>query len=317
MALLPAPPDPTLEAADRALEDAQVRRGRPYMGMSAVGAECPRQLWYSFRHVQEQTFDAATLKRFEDGHRTETLAIERLRMLSDLEVHDVGEDGHQFGFEDLGGHFRGHMDGAILGLIQAPQTWHCLEIKACADKKLDELKKAIADVGQKLALRKWNMVYYAQAILYMDYAGLDRHYLVALSPGGRRWMSVRTDADPVEAQLLKDKAERIIFSARPPERAGRPENLICKWCDYREICHEATSGPQRNCRTCLHSTPEQEGGWSCARWRTDLDNEDQARGCDRHLFIPDLVPFEQIDAGEDRVSYRRPDGTVWIDGATG
>ncbi len=313
MALLPQTADPTLDAADRALEKRQERRGRPYLGMSAIGAECPRQLWYGFRWAQAQSFGAATLKRFEDGHATEAVAIARLRGVEGLELHDVAEDGRQFGFTDLGEHFRGHMDGVVLGLLQAPKTWHVLEIKATAEKKLAELRKAIETRGEKHALRAWNPVYYAQAVLYMDYAGLDRHYLVACSPGARDWHSVRTDADPAEALLLKAKAERIIFSDRPPARAGRPETLICRWCDYANICHEGASA-ERNCRTCLHSTPEQEVGWSCARWRTDLDIEDQARGCERHLFIPDLVPGEQIDADQDRVSYRMPDGSVWVDG---
>ena len=35
---------------------------------------------------------------------------------------------------------------------------------------------------------------------------------------------------------------------------------------------------------------------------------------EKHLFVPDLVPGEQIDAADDRVSYRMPDGSVWIDG---
>jgi hypothetical protein len=33
------------------------------------------------------------------------------------------------------------------------------------------------------------------------------------------------------------------------------------------------------------------------------------------LFIPDLIRGEQIDAGEEWVSYRMPDGSIWIDGA--
>ena len=314
MALLPQTVDPTLEAADRALEAAQVRRGRPYLGMSAIGAECARQLWYGFRWARAQAFDAATLKRFEDGHATEAVAIARLRGVADLELHDVSPDtGRQFGFTDLGEHFRGHMDGVVLGLLQAPKTWHVLEIKATADKKLAELEKTKAGLGEKHALRHWNPTYYAQAILYMDYAGLDRHYLIACSPGGRRWVSIRTDADPAHALILRGKADRIIFAATPPARIGGPESFACRWCDYAPICH-GDDGAERNCRTCLHSTPEAEGGWSCARWAgLDLDHAQQAEGCRNHLFIPDLVPFEQIDAAQDRVTYRRRDGTLWID----
>lgn len=314
MVAVPDTIDPTLAAADEALVANQERRTRPYMGMSAIGTECARKLWLDFRWVAPANFNAATLKRFADGHATEAVAIARLKAVDELEVHDVGEDGQQFGFEDLNGHMRGHMDGVILGLRQAPRSWHVLEIKACADKKLAELRKAIRDVGEKLALRAWNPVYYAQAILYCHYAGLDRHYLVACSPGARDWHSVRTEADPVEAARLIEKARRIVFSAMPPVKIGGPDNFQCRWCDRADVCHEG-AGVDRNCRTCLHVTPEEEGGWSCARWAgLELDRAQQAEGCPHHLFIPALVPAEQVDATQDSVTYRMPDGSIWVDG---
>jgi hypothetical protein len=45
-----------------------------------------------------------------------------------------------------------------------------------------------------------------------------------------------------------------------------------------------------------------------------LTRREQETGCAAHLYIPDLIPGEQLDAGEDWVSYRLPDGTEWRDG---
>ena len=45
-----------------------------------------------------------------------------------------------------------------------------------------------------------------------------------------------------------------------------------------------------------------------------LSPEEQRRGCPQHLFIPDLVPGTPIDAGEDWVEYRLPDGSIWVNG---
>ena len=42
---------------------------------------------------------------------------------------------------------------------------------------------------------------------------------------------------------------------------------------------------------------------------------DQRRACPRHLFIPDLVPGEVTDAGEDFVSYRMRDSSAWTNDA--
>ena len=50
----------------------------------------------------------------------------------------------------------------------------------------------------------------------------------------------------------------------------------------------------------------------CAR----MSRRDQEAGCAAHLYIPDLVRGEQLDAGEDWVSYRLPDGSEWRDGVS-
>ena len=74
------------------------------------------------------------------------------------------------------------------------------------------------------------------------------------------------------------------------------------------------SGVERHCRSCLHATPVEEGRWHCARHQVLLGRREQEAGCAAHLFVPDLIPGEQIDAGEDWVSYRLRDGSEWLDG---
>jgi hypothetical protein len=309
MAALPAFDDPCLAAADRALEAAQEKRFRSYLGMSQIGDECPRKLFYSFRQAMRPNFDAKTLKRFADGHASEAVAVARLKAVDGIELHDLDSEGEQFGFKDLGDHFSGHMDGVILGLLQAPKTWHVLEIKASAAWK--DLDKAKAKFGDKSALREWNETYYAQAVLYMDYAGLDRHYTIVVSPGGREWTSVRTEANPIHAATLKAKAERIIFTDTAPDRIGGPDSFACKWCDFYGPCHEGAT-PERNCRTCMFAEVRREGGWACAQYGHELSKTDQEAGCDGHRYLPSLVSGEQIDAGPWGVKYRIAAGE-WID----
>ena len=45
-----------------------------------------------------------------------------------------------------------------------------------------------------------------------------------------------------------------------------------------------------------------------------LTSADQRRGCDHHLYIPDLVPGEAVDSGDDHVVYHMNTGATWIDG---
>ena len=325
MAALPMPTNcPTLDAVDREIEARQDRSRRGYLGMSSIGKSCERALWLSFRWAFSTNFKAQTLKLFDDGHRGEDIQAERLRLVPTIELLTHDEDGQQFGFSDFGGHFKGHMDGGIKGILQAPKTWHVWEHKQTAEKKQAKLEKLKAE-NEKAALEQWDYIYFAQGILYMHYSGMTRHYLTAASPGGRHTIAVRTNADDKVAIQLKTKAQRIIKANTLPEGiSDSPAYYECKWCDYYMLCH-GKAIPQVNCRTCVHSTPniDGEGGeWTCARLGRAIDRSEQEAACEYHLFIPALLRnhAEAVDADADTlkwVEYQRPDGSLFRTGFDG
>ena len=233
-------PDPTLEAADAAMiaaERAQPRR--TYLGMSALGDECSRRLWYNFHDPLPQDFDAATLKRFADGHASEDVLVNRIRAVHGVSLMAVDPTtGRQWALEDFGGRLRGHMDGVVIGLLQAPKTWHVFEAKSANEKSFAKLTKLKAEKGEKDALRAWNPTYWAQAILYLGYSEMTRHWLVCCTPGARDWISVRTEFDPAEFASLKDKARRILDARAPLAKLSNDGSwFACKWCHYHARCH--------------------------------------------------------------------------------
>jgi hypothetical protein len=317
--------DPTLDAVDAAIEArGNAEPERPYLGMSAIGRPCSRELWYGFRWCSKKDFDAATLKRFEDGHRTEDLVADRLRLAPGVTLYTIDpRTGGQFGHKDIAGHFRGHMDGCIQGLLQAPKRWHVWEGKATNEKKQSKLQKLKQEKGEKHALAEWDEVYYSQGVLYMHYSGMDRHYLTCDSPGGRTTVSVRTNANPAAAKALIEKARRIIQSPEPLAKiSDRPDWYQCRWCDHHAVCHEGQI-PQASCRTCAHATPEMQGDgrWSCARFDCDLPVDVQRQGdqCPAHVFIPALMPWPAVDADEAAgwIEYQKQDGTKFRNGPGG
>lgn len=242
MAMLPprAQLDPTLDAADQVMVDANLRAApRRYLGMSALGDECSRRLWYRYHQPTQEAFDAPTLRRFADGHAVEAVVIARLRAVPGITLLDVDPDtGRQWDLADFDGQLRGHMDGVIVGLFQSPKTWHCFEVKATNEKSFAKLLKIKAEKGDKQALAAWNPVYAAQAQLYMGYAELTRHYTVVCTPGARDWTSMRTEADPVAFALLRDKADRILHARAPLAKLSNdPAWYACKWCSHHAICH--------------------------------------------------------------------------------
>lgn len=295
----------------------QVNGHRSLLGCSEIGNECDRALWYRFRWTSDRQFDADTLKLFDDGNHGEAVMAARLRMVNGIEIHTIdSKTGKQFFESACEGHFGGSPDGAIHGLLQAPKTWHVWEHKQVSEKKFNKLKKAVDAFGEKAALRAWDVTYYAQAVLYMHLTQMQRHYLTCSTPGGRNTTSCRTEANPEEAIRLLAKARKIIEAQHAPPRISESATFYkCRFCDHAATCHGDVR-PLVNCRTCLHSSPIDSGGWHCARWGEELSIEEQQTACPAHLYIPSMINGMQIDVAEDYswILYKLRDGSEWRDG---
>ena len=295
MATIPIiPHDPTLAAMNAAIEaDGNASPARQYLGMSGIGKPCHRAIWYDFRWATDRQIAASGLRAIQDGFVNEDVTIKRLRMIPGITLWTEGEDGQQIGCEDLSGHFRGHLDGVIEGLLQAPKTPHVWENKAVNQKKFDALKKLISDLGEKQALRNWDTTYYAQAQLYMHYTKLTRHYLTVNTPGGRDTVTCRTEYDKASAQHYIDLARSIIASEGPPMRMSEDAaHWQCKWCDHHTTCH-TPAYPKPTCRSCAHVTAmlDDQCGWHCRKWDDRVPVEVQRTGCDQHLYHPEILHF--------------------------
>jgi hypothetical protein len=307
--------DPTLEAMYKAIEaeaEAQPSWSRT-LGMGNE-QECNRRNAYSFRNAKRERFGYDALFRFDDGHNIEDMTIARLKQIPGVTVLDRDPDTfRQFTFKDIDGHSKGKMDGVIHGLYQAPTKWHVLEIKGVSDKKLGEFRAIKNKVGEKNALKEWNIVYYKQAQKYMNYSDLDRHYCVIGSAGGRNYESCRTEYDAAFAIRHIETARRIITDNALPDRiSSDPQFYLCKQCTFSGICH-GSELPTRDCRNCIHSSPVENGQWFCDRWMKKLENFES---CPAHKFIPDFVAGTPIAADDFSVTYRMKNGGIFKDGET-
>ena len=307
--------DPTLDAADRALEKREnSRAGRTYLGMSMIGG-CERKSYYHFYHAGSEAFNAGTLKNFADGHRTEDLVVERLRMVDGLTV--IANDpltNRQIEVVDFEGHFAGHLDGEILGLKQAPATWHVLEVKCVGEKNFAKFKKIKQKLGEKATLREWNETYYAQHQLYMLYTGRTRGYTVVASSGGRDWDAVRTDFDQEQAEFYARRGQRIVQNPDmlPARLSEDPKFWQCGWCSYHAVCH-AGQPVERNCRTCIYSAPIENAAWVCKRHEKNLSISEQRAGCADQRYRPALIAGQVVSVDDDAVTYALADGDQWVD----
>jgi len=308
MAALPNPPMPTLSAIYAAYEAERSDGFRDHLGASLIGKSCERALWYDFRWVTLVQFPGRILRLFETGNLEEARLVRNLRMTGATVLEVDPESGRQWRVEAHGGHFGGSLDAVAIGLREAPKTWHVVEFKTHSAKSFRDL------VARGVATSKPQ--HWAQMQIYMHLTDLSRALYMAVCKDTDALHVERVRADRPAAERLLDKARRVIGAKRPPSRISEdPTWWECRFCDHRAVCHEGAVA-ESNCRTCLHSTAV-EGGWHCARLDRMLDGAAQRAGCGKHLFVPDLVPGEVADAGDDHVVYRMADGTEWVNDARG
>lgn len=275
------------------------------IGISTAGEPCTRKLWYAFRwFLAPITFDGRMYRLFDTGK------LEEPRMAADLkaigcEVYIENESGQQFRVQDLGGHISGYIDGVALGIPEAPKTWHLLEFKTHSAKSFTEVVKKGVEAAQPK--------HFVQCMLGMGLAEpkLDRALYLAKNKDTDELYAERIRFDKTKFEELIGKLKKVILDDQvPPARiADNADSWSCKFCEYRVACHKLTPVlPVVNCRTCLHSTPQVDGSWHCEKHGNNIDRLVQLKGCSKHLFIPQIMPYELIDADENRLTYKTIDG---------
>jgi len=307
MAALPEIVSPTIAAIEAAVEVAEPRTDEAVIRASSIGDPCEARLWFKFRwaHPPEK-FSGRMLRLFETGRVEEARMIGWLRMAGMTIAEVDPETGRQWEIAALDGHFRGHTDGEGTGVVEAPVTPHLIECKTHNAKSFAQLVK------HKVAVAKPEHV--AQMQVYMHGRRLTRALYIAKNKDTDELHVERVRYDAAAAMMLMAKAERIKAAhVRPPRYSDDPDYYLCRSCAAHAVCHEGAFA-RRNCRTCLHSSPMAGGKWRCERHERDLSFADQQSGCANHLFLPTLVPGEQIDAAAEHVTYRLRSGAEWCDG---
>ena len=325
MATLPEQSQPTVDAIYEAYEEDQESGFRYHLGASLIGVECKRSLWYSFRWATISQFKGRMLRLFQTGHLAEARFVADLRRIG-VTVHDheyIDPDKYaedydkpvkQIGVRDEFGHFGGSLDGMAVGFIEAPKTWHVCEFKTHNEKSFAKLKIE--------GVLKSKPRHYAQMQVYMHLIGATRSFYMAVNKNNDELYRERIEYDVDYAMRLIAKASEVVTSPTPPKKISNdPSWSGCKGlgggayrCDHYDVCHGGAV-PDRHCRSCLHSTPIEGGLWHCGlRDDWQLSREDQEKGCDKHLYIPGLIPAEQVDSTGNTITYIYPDGTEWIDG---
>jgi len=277
---------------------------RKYLGMSGIGESCERKIFYTFRNAVKRFIKASGLKAIEDGFDQEAKMIERFKLLPNIKLKTHQENGKQIGFKDFDGLFAGHCDGQICGIEERPGTWHIWEHKSVNQTKFNKLKKLREEHGEKKALELWDYTYYCQGQAYMHYAGFDRHYLTVSSPGGREYISVRTELNENKVNAILEKAHRLIYSDYLPAKlSDKPEYYECKLCDCKDQCH-GNADVEKACGTCEAFIIKKGVGMFCTKTNDRISNHVPCAEYElNHIFNNGFVVKESGKGKEEKQKF--------------
>jgi len=257
----------------------QSEERRPYLGASELGEECRRALWYGFRWVARPNFPGRIKRLFETGHREEERILDNLRAIG------VRIEGTQEEITFAQGHGKGHCDAVVLGLPDAPKTWHLLEIKTANKTRYNEaIKKG---PPEKHAV---------QMQIYMGELGLTRAAYFMQCKDDDRLHLERVEYDKKAHEAALRKANTIVQGEGLPGRIAKDRTFYkCKMCRWQMMCWDEVV-PDVNCRTCSSGRPGGNGEWVC-----------ELGGCQeysQHLFIPSLLWWMKVtDRGPGWIRY--------------
>jgi hypothetical protein len=274
--------DKVAEAID-VYHEARSDSPRPHLGASVIGHHCQRWIWLSFRWGIREKFPGRIRRLFRRGHNEESIVVQDLKSIG-IKIHNTGYDQQMV---KLGGHLGGSVDGIIEGGVPGDEeTRYIAEFKTHALKSFEDLIKTCVLDSKPM--------HWAQMQLYMHGLGIKRALYVAVCKNDDRMYTEQVSYNPEKAEQLLERGRKISLAERMPDPIStNPTWWKCKFCAAHSFCHKRQLTKEINCRTCAHSTPEDNGTWTCARWDgMEIPEDFQQKGCDSHVLHPDMVPWE-------------------------
>lgn len=251
---------------------------RRHLGASLIGDVCPRRLWFLFRWMWREQFEARMLRLFQRGHREEAWLWGMLRACGWTILEVDPATGQQWRVSAVEGHFGGSLDAIGYPPPHYPiQEWMLLECKT--NKSGENGKKW--ELLERGGITVEKPMHWAQSSTYGYLKGLRYGIYFNTNKDDDRMHIEPIIIDWNLGQRSIEKAEFVILSQAPPARIHNNMSMgECKWCKARKLCwHLDGVTSAINCRSCKFARPITEKRWYCDGWNCILTDETIARGC--------------------------------------
>jgi hypothetical protein len=261
---------------------------RWHIGASVIGGECLREAWYAFRWVKQEKKNGRQYRLLNRGHLEEPRFIERLRGIG-FQIFELDSEGKQYRVSGHKGHYGGSLDTVAfappryeinLPLLVEYKTHSEKSFTKLAGKQIGKHPTLIRDRASAEGVKKSKPQHYSQMCSYGQAYQLKYALYCAVNKNTDEIHFEIVDLDWTHGVNLYDRAGRVIFSQTPPDKvSSSPAYFYCKTlCPMLQICHYGGK-PDRNCRSCEHAFPVDEGGWYCRVHETNLTREQVVQGC--------------------------------------
>lgn len=269
-----------INACDDAFDDKPQSPYRSHLGASMIGRDCPRALWYSFRWVKFSQHAGKTILLFNRGHMEEGRFVTLLQMIG-CQVWQVDKNGHQYRINGHNKHYGSAIDGVVKGCPDMPDEAIIAEFKTSNTKNFKKVKEN--------GVRQEKFEHFVQMQQYMGYYKLRAALYIMICKETDELHAEIVHYDEATHLQYFERAGNIIASDSPPAQiANTPGAWACKFCDYKDICHNGAEVKEENCRTCRYSEAWQDGLWRCRLHELPLTKEMQAKGCGSWEVIPGM-----------------------------
>lgn len=263
---------------DAATRSELVEERRTHLGASEVGEDCLRQIWYRWRWIKAQVFDASMLRLFNRGHLEEPRFI-RWLSAAGWKIQPINpQTGKQWVFAEHGGHYGGSTDGVAWHPVYFPQEYIILEFKTHNQKSFEKLVKE--------GVQKSKPKHYAQMSNYGAKFNCRYGLYVATNKNTDKIHPEVVALNSELASGLTERARYVITANQPPPRmaSASPTFYKCKSCEMLGVCYYREL-PDKNCRSCKFAVAADNAEWYCQGWRSNIPKDVIPVGCENYRSI--------------------------------
>lgn len=230
---------------------------RHHLGASLLGHSCERYLFFVFRWVQYPDHSSRILRIFDRGRKEEDNIIAKLREIGLTITNDDGH-GKQLRAQGLPAHVGGSLDGILhVPANYAPMYGNIMPLEIKTHKHSSWQKTFKRD------LRDTNPQHYTQGNIYGYSWGVTHFLYVGLDKDTDELGVQFAEVDNASAKLNIHRGKLIVYSQDVKLVSKTQEKWRCKMCDFKDICSKNKPASAKNCRSCVHATPLEDGTWLC------------------------------------------------------